>query len=71
MIALAYGITRAGEHGWSDAVTVTAFGFAALLMIVFLWLQARREPPMLPLGLFRAIAIGRDPTRPCGSSAAG
>jgi predicted MFS family arabinose efflux permease len=34
-------------------VTVGAFIVAAILMVVFLWLQARREHPMLPLGLFR------------------
>jgi EmrB/QacA subfamily drug resistance transporter len=51
MLALAYGITRAGEHGWSDAVTVGAFVVAAVLMVVFISLQARRKQPMLPLGL--------------------
>ena len=29
MIALVYGITRAGEHGWTDALTVAAFGGTA------------------------------------------
>ena len=53
MVALAYGITRGGEHGWSDAVTVGAFIVAIVLAVLFLSLQARREHPMLPLGLFR------------------
>ena len=52
MVALAYGITRGGEHGWNDSITVSAFIVAAVLMVVFLVLQARRENPMLPLGLF-------------------
>jgi len=50
--ALAYGITRGGEHGWGDAVTLGAFIVATVLAVLFLWLQARREHPMLPLGLF-------------------
>jgi EmrB/QacA subfamily drug resistance transporter len=53
MVALAYGITRGGEHGWSDSVTLGAFIIAAALMVLFLGLQARRENPMLPLELFR------------------
>ena len=53
MIGLAYGITRGGEHGWVDAVPLGAFAAAAVLLVAFLWLQARREHPMLPLALFR------------------
>ena len=53
MVALAYGITRGGEHGWSDAVTVGAFIVAIVLAVLFLSLQARRVHTMLPLGLFR------------------
>jgi EmrB/QacA subfamily drug resistance transporter len=53
MVALAYGITRGGEHGWGDAVTVGALILAAALGALFLWLQSRRQHPMLPLGLLR------------------
>ncbi|MFY0523804.1 MFS transporter [Archangium gephyra] len=53
MFALAYGITRGGEHGWGEALTVGAFVAALLLGSLFVALQARREHPMLPLALFR------------------
>ena len=53
MVALAYGITRSGEHGWGDAVTLGAFAVAAALAVLFVWLQTRSEQPMLPLGLLR------------------
>jgi len=53
MVALAYGITRGGEHGWGDGVTLGAFIIATVLLVVFLSLQARGEHPMLPLGLLR------------------
>src|SRR5688500_11202557 len=53
MVALAYGITRGGEHGWNDSVTLGAFVAALALAILFLWIESRRENPMLPLGLFR------------------
>jgi EmrB/QacA subfamily drug resistance transporter len=53
MFALAYGITRAGEHGWGDPTTVATFVAAAVLAALFLWLESRRDDPMLPLSLFR------------------
>jgi EmrB/QacA subfamily drug resistance transporter len=52
LFALAYGITRGGEHGWTDPVTVAAFVAALALGALFMWLRARRANPMLPLGLF-------------------
>lgn len=52
MFALAYGVTRGGEHGWSDGITLAAFIVFAVLIILFFMVQGRREHPMLPLGLF-------------------
>src|SRR5918993_293553 len=51
MAALVYGITRAGESGWNDPLTLAAFAVAAVLLAVFLALQARTDLPLLPLGL--------------------
>jgi EmrB/QacA subfamily drug resistance transporter len=52
MVALVYGITRAGEHGWTDAPTLAAFAAAAALLVVFVVLQARTDLSLLPLSLF-------------------
>ncbi len=52
LFALAYGITRGGENGWADPVTLVLFAAALVLGAVFVWLQSRRANPMLPLGLF-------------------
>ena len=52
LFALAYGITRGGEHGWADPVTLALFAAAVVLGAIFMWLQRRRQKPMLPLGLF-------------------
>jgi EmrB/QacA subfamily drug resistance transporter len=52
MVALVYGITRAGDHGWTDPLTLAAFAAAATLLAVFLVLQARTAQPLLPLRLF-------------------
>jgi EmrB/QacA subfamily drug resistance transporter len=52
MAALVYGITRGGEHGWTDGVTLAAFAASAVLLPLFLFLQARSTDPLLPLRLF-------------------
>jgi EmrB/QacA subfamily drug resistance transporter len=52
MVALVYGITRAGEHGWTDGFTPAAFAAAAVLLAVFLMLRSRTTGPLLPLSLF-------------------
>jgi predicted MFS family arabinose efflux permease len=53
MLALAYGVTRGGEHGWATTTTLLTLLAAVTLGALFVWLQTRREHPMLPLGLLR------------------
>ncbi|RNG38835.1 MFS transporter [Streptomyces botrytidirepellens] len=53
LIALVYGITRGGDHGWTDGLTLGSFAAAAVLLVTFLLVQARAGHPMLPLRLFR------------------
>jgi predicted MFS family arabinose efflux permease len=51
VVALAYGLTRGGEHGWADTITLTAFAAAAVLLVAFVVSQARSAHPLLPLRL--------------------
>ncbi|MBB2923677.1 MFS transporter [Cellulomonas cellasea] len=51
VVAAAYGFTRAGEHGWSDAGTLEVFALAAVLLVAFVAAQARGRDPLLPLRL--------------------
>ncbi|WP_330305423.1 MULTISPECIES: MFS transporter [unclassified Streptomyces] len=53
LIALVYGITRGGEHGWTNGLTLASFAAAAVLLVAFLRLQARITNPMMPLRLFK------------------
>jgi EmrB/QacA subfamily drug resistance transporter len=53
LVALAYGITRGGEHSWLDAVTLGSLAVAAVLGVAFISQQRRSGDPMLPLVLFR------------------
>jgi EmrB/QacA subfamily drug resistance transporter len=51
--ALAYGFTSAGDHGWTDPITLTAWAVALVALVIFVVLQARRRHPLLPLRLLR------------------
>jgi MFS family permease len=45
LLAVAYGITRAGQHGWTDALTVAASVLAAALGTVSNTSRLERSPP--------------------------
>ena len=53
LMVLVYAITRAGQHGWSNAVTVELLAAAAALIVVFVGIEARSPAPLLPLRIFR------------------
>ncbi|MFC7451184.1 MFS transporter [Rhodococcus daqingensis] len=53
LVALVYGITRGGEHGWSDPATMAWFAGAAALLAAFVVVQSRSDHPMMPLRLLR------------------
>jgi EmrB/QacA subfamily drug resistance transporter len=53
LTALVYGIIRAGEAGWGNRSGLASFGAAAVLLVVFAFVEARAAAPMLPLRFFR------------------
>ncbi|MEV2254498.1 DHA2 family efflux MFS transporter permease subunit [Streptomyces sp. NPDC050147] len=53
LLALVYGITRGGEHGWTDGLTLASFAAAVILLAVFLIVQSRAADPMMPLRLLK------------------
>jgi EmrB/QacA subfamily drug resistance transporter len=53
LMLLVYGLTRATEHGWGDALTVGLFAASAALIIGFLVIELRSHAPLLPLRIFR------------------
>jgi hypothetical protein len=53
MVALVYGFIRASEDGWSDSLTIGAFGAAVVLLAVFLTIERRSRQPITPLPMFR------------------
>ncbi|WP_427893619.1 DHA2 family efflux MFS transporter permease subunit [Kribbella sp. GL6] len=53
LATLVYGVTRAGEASWSDAVTIVFLAAAVVLIAGFLVWQRRNSEPLIELRLFR------------------
>jgi EmrB/QacA subfamily drug resistance transporter len=53
LMVLVYAITRASQHGWSNAVTIGLLATAVALIAAFLGIEARSPAPLLPLRIFR------------------
>ncbi|MFE0701614.1 MFS transporter [Streptomyces sp. NPDC058872] len=49
LVALVYGFTRAESDGWTDAGTVGLFVGSVVLLIAFVFTEARVKSPLLPL----------------------
>lgn len=54
LAALTWALTAAPDLGWSDPLILTGLTGGAVLLAAFLWAEARRPHPMMPLGLFRS-----------------
>lgn len=54
LAALTFGLTLASAHGFAHASVLGAIGAGALLLTVFLRIEARSENPMMPLDVFHS-----------------
>jgi EmrB/QacA subfamily drug resistance transporter len=52
MSALVYGLVRAAETSWGDAVALGSFAVAALMLAAFVAIERRASQPITPLRLF-------------------
>ena len=50
--ALVYAFIRAASDGWTNPMTLTSFGIAAILLTVFVLVEATTAQPVTPLRLF-------------------
>jgi EmrB/QacA subfamily drug resistance transporter len=48
-----YAIVNGNETGWSSAETIGLLSAAAVLLALFIGIEARVDSPLMPLGLFR------------------
>jgi EmrB/QacA subfamily drug resistance transporter len=54
LAGLAYGLTTASDFGWMDPIVLDVLLGSGLVLVVFVWYEARAPSPMMPLGLFRS-----------------
>src|SRR5258708_16673151 len=48
-----YAIVNGNEAGWSSAQSIGLLAASAVLLAIFLGIEARVREPLMPLGLFR------------------
>ncbi|MBB3327058.1 DHA2 family efflux MFS transporter permease subunit [Microlunatus antarcticus] len=48
LVGLVYGLSTAAISGWDDPVTIVTLGVGAVLLVVFLVVEARVADPLLP-----------------------
>jgi EmrB/QacA subfamily drug resistance transporter len=53
LFSLTYAFIEANNYGWTSGRILGAFAVAAVMLVVFLLLEARQRAPMLELALFR------------------
>jgi EmrB/QacA subfamily drug resistance transporter len=53
LILAVYAVVNGNETGWTSAQTIGLLGVAAVLLALFLGIEARVRAPLMPLGLFR------------------
>jgi EmrB/QacA subfamily drug resistance transporter len=56
MSALVYGLVRAAETSWGDAVALGSFAVAAVMLVAFVAIERRASQPITPLRLFASRA---------------
>ena len=52
--SLTWGLIEAGDRGWGDTFIIGAFIDAAILLALFIFVEAKSARPMVPLRFFRS-----------------
>ncbi|MER6425320.1 MFS transporter [Streptomyces sp. NPDC001137] len=60
LLAIVFGLTQAGEHGWGSASALLSLAAGVLLLIVFWAVERKVSAPLVPLGVLgkRSVAWG-------------
>jgi EmrB/QacA subfamily drug resistance transporter len=53
LMLFVYGLTETISRGWTSAVVLASLAVSAVLMALFLAIEARSRSPLVPLGFFR------------------
>jgi EmrB/QacA subfamily drug resistance transporter len=53
LMLLVYGLTRATQHGWGTAATISLLAASGVLIVSFFLIETRSKAPLLPLRILR------------------
>ncbi len=51
LLALVYGLTRAGEHGFADPIALGGLAAGAVLLVAFWFVERRAASPLVPVSI--------------------
>jgi EmrB/QacA subfamily drug resistance transporter len=57
LVALVYGVSHGGDHGWGSAGTIVALAVAAVALTAFLSIERAVRRPMLPPAMWRVRSL--------------
>ncbi|MEU6359137.1 MFS transporter [Streptomyces albidoflavus] len=57
LLGVVYGLTQAGEHGWSHPATLLGLAAGAVLLIAFWCVEGRAAEPLVPLPVLRRPSV--------------
>jgi EmrB/QacA subfamily drug resistance transporter len=57
LVAMVYAVVEAPDAGWADRQTLGLFAISAVLIALFVAIEARSPAPLAPLRLFRSRAL--------------
>ncbi|CAL9465630.1 putative MFS-type transporter EfpA [Streptomyces sp. enrichment culture] len=53
LLAVVFGLTQAGEHGWTAPVALASLAVGAALLLLFHAVESRAASPLVPVGVLR------------------
>ncbi|WP_026412586.1 MFS transporter [Actinomadura oligospora] len=53
LLLLVFGLTQAGEHGWTSPSTLVSLAVGAVLVVAFWFVEKRAAEPLVPTALLR------------------
>ncbi|WP_246609263.1 MFS transporter [Nonomuraea rhizosphaerae] len=59
LLALVFGLTRAGEHGFADPLGLLSLLAGALLLVVFWYAERRASAPLVPVSILARSTVRR------------
>jgi EmrB/QacA subfamily drug resistance transporter len=58
LVSLVFGIVQTESHGWGSVDVLGPVALAAVLLVSFVWIEARvAKAPLMPLGVFRSRSL--------------